>query len=160
MAPDTFAAFPGTLSTDLIGRSQEVARVSKLLSEPSTRVVTLCGRAGVGKTRLALELTSRFSAGALRRVAAVALPGISDPSLVMPAVGSALGTPLVPGSTTGEAVARQVGSDELPLVVDNFRAPPAVRTHPDSATRGLPAGTAPGNKPSTAYICTRNMSSK
>jgi predicted ATPase/DNA-binding CsgD family transcriptional regulator len=97
-----------------------LARVIGLLSDPSARVVTLCGRGGVGKTRLALELARRFAAGSRCRVAAVALAGVRDPTLVIPAIAPALGIAFVPGSSVEEAVARQLGSDEVLLVLDNL----------------------------------------
>jgi DNA-binding NarL/FixJ family response regulator len=44
--------------TLLIGREHEVAAASALLRRPEVRLVTLSGTGGVGKTRLALEVTA------------------------------------------------------------------------------------------------------
>jgi predicted ATPase len=43
-------------SARLIGRAAEVEAVTGLLADPSNRLVTISGRSGVGKTRLALEV--------------------------------------------------------------------------------------------------------
>ncbi|MGH2351117.1 MAG: hypothetical protein ACRDJN_05825 [Chloroflexota bacterium] len=58
---------PGQLPrplTSLVGRSAEVAAVTRLLQ--TARLVTLTGPAGVGKTRLALEVASRLASCELR----------------------------------------------------------------------------------------------
>jgi transcriptional regulator with XRE-family HTH domain len=52
--PAALAAPPGPL----IGRSREVAALRELLTKSETRLVTLTGPGGVGKTRLALHLAS------------------------------------------------------------------------------------------------------
>src|SRR5688572_5227978 len=45
--------------TPLVGRQDEAASVSALLIDPGVRLVTLSGPAGVGKTRLALQVATR-----------------------------------------------------------------------------------------------------
>lgn len=46
-------------TTPFIGRSQEIAEISELLSDPSCRLITLVGPGGIGKTRLAMEVAER-----------------------------------------------------------------------------------------------------
>ena len=58
---DEFQAPLGNLPiplTALIGREREVATLLDLLGRETTRLLTLTGPAGVGKTRLALELAA------------------------------------------------------------------------------------------------------
>src|SRR5215467_2871252 len=72
-----------------IGRERELARVRQLLSE--TRLLTLVGPAGVGKTRFALRLAadtrSDFPDGAWL----VDLSPLADPALMPQAVADVLG---------------------------------------------------------------------
>jgi predicted ATPase len=72
--------------TSFIGREREIAEIKRLLS--TTRLLTLTGAGGAGKTRLALQvsadLTNSFSDG----VWFVELALLIDPARVMQAVAS------------------------------------------------------------------------
>src|SRR5829696_9990108 len=46
-------------ATRLIGRDEDVDRVAGLLAGPETRLVTITGAGGIGKSRLALEVAER-----------------------------------------------------------------------------------------------------
>ena len=81
---------PGQL-TSFVGRAGELAELVAALAAPASRLVTLTGEGGSGKTRLALQ-----AAGALRTnypdgVWLVELDALADPALVPSAVASALG---------------------------------------------------------------------
>ncbi|MEI6194532.1 MAG: hypothetical protein WCS42_09390, partial [Verrucomicrobiota bacterium] len=52
------------VAVPLIGRSQELSRVSEWLKDTTTKVIVLCGSSGMGKTRLALEATRPFAPAA------------------------------------------------------------------------------------------------
>ncbi|MGP3959839.1 BTAD domain-containing putative transcriptional regulator [Nonomuraea sp. 3N208] len=75
--------------TSFVGRTEEVERLGKLLA--GSRLVTLVGPGGAGKTRLATEMAirvaGRFPGGAWL----VELAGIRDPAEVPSAVLAALG---------------------------------------------------------------------
>ena len=90
--------------TPIIGRTREVHYVRELLLRNDTRLVTLTGTGGSGKTRLALEvgreLVEKFPNG----VTFVALGGINDASLVVPSLGEALGVEASSGRSLEEAL--------------------------------------------------------
>jgi hypothetical protein len=78
----------------LIGREAEVEDLRRLLLAADTRLPTLIGTAGTGKTRLAVELARRAADEFADDVAFVDLSPLSDPTLLGPAIARALGATL------------------------------------------------------------------
>jgi predicted ATPase/DNA-binding SARP family transcriptional activator len=72
-----------------VGRQWELAEIRRLLD--SSRLVTLTGIGGAGKTRLAAEVAQRAAAAHQDGVAWVDLSSISDPSLLDRHVSAAMG---------------------------------------------------------------------
>jgi predicted ATPase len=99
----------------LIGRQAERAAIAALLSDPTTRLLTLIGTGGSGKTRLALQVAwdvaERFADG----VVFVALAPLRDSTLVLQAIGRACGL-TQPGPA---ALAEYLRDKQLLLVLDN-----------------------------------------
>src|SRR5262249_30877833 len=93
-ATDIPGALPALLDS-FVGGRQELDRLQQLLRRH--RMVTLVGSAGVGKTRLALELAGRMPGPWSGRAALVGLDAISDGELVPQAVAFALGLRGQPG---------------------------------------------------------------
>jgi predicted ATPase/DNA-binding winged helix-turn-helix (wHTH) protein len=77
--------------TPLIGRERELQTVSNLLLSPNTRLVTLTGTGGCGKTRLGLQVASELLQRFEQRVYFVALASITDPAMVPMAITESLG---------------------------------------------------------------------
>jgi predicted ATPase/DNA-binding CsgD family transcriptional regulator len=75
-----------------IGRKRESAEVRRLLARH--RLVTLIGSAGVGKTRLAVELAGRARPAFLDGVLWVDLAGVDRDEQVLPALRDAVGEPV------------------------------------------------------------------
>lgn len=75
--------------TSFLGREREIAEVTELLR--SSRLLTLTGAGGSGKTRLALEVARRVAAGYPDGVGWVELASLSDPELIPQEIASALG---------------------------------------------------------------------
>ena len=106
-----------TQLTSFIGREREIAELERLLE--STRLLTLTGSGGCGKTRLALEV----AAGLLDRypdgVWLVELSSLSDPTLVAHAMATALNIRDQSGRPILAALANQLQRKHLLLILDN-----------------------------------------
>src|SRR5436190_21241588 len=72
-----------------IGRAEELEAVTGLLA--THRLVTLTGPAGIGKTRLALQLSEDLAASYADGVCFVGLVELTDPALVAQAMATVLG---------------------------------------------------------------------
>ncbi len=105
-------------STATIGRDDELADLTRLLTGPQPRMVTVTGPGGVGKTRLALE-AGRRAAPRFETTDFVDLAAVTEPGQVAAAV--AAGVSLPRGLTrTLDSVADIIGDRAWLLVVDNF----------------------------------------
>src|SRR5919107_503552 len=104
--------------SSFIGREREVAKVERLLGG-GTRLVTLCGPGGCGKTRLALavaqDLLEGFEGGAWW----VELAPLSDPKLVGRALVSALGVREAPDRSLLEVLVEHLRPRKALVVMDN-----------------------------------------
>ncbi len=112
--------FPNNLPdqlTSFVGRAGELAQLRGALEE--TRLLTLTGAGGAGKTRLALQLAAdvfeRFPDGAWW----VELAPLADPRLVDEALAAALGVRPLPGLTALEASCAHLSAATALIVVDN-----------------------------------------
>jgi predicted ATPase len=107
-------------TTSLVGREQAMVEVAALVGRPGVRLVTLTGPGGVGKTRLAVavgeRLRDRFGAG----TAFVPLAAVTDPGLVLAAVGRAVGADLAGTGPPADALAEQIGDGAWLLILDNL----------------------------------------
>ena len=103
--------------TSFVGRERVLEEVDKVLQ--STRLLTLFGAGGIGKTRLSLQVSEvvldRFPDG----VWFVELAPLSDAQRVAQAVASALGVKEEPGRQVIEAVLSYVKDRCLLVVLDN-----------------------------------------
>src|SRR5256886_4673083 len=117
-APEAPAGAPPPAQlTSFIGRERETAAVQELLQ--STRLLTLTGAGGSGKTRLALEVASRVGAQYADGVAWVELAPLSNPELVPHHVADALGVRRDGIRSAGDALLEALHEWDALLVLDN-----------------------------------------
>jgi predicted ATPase/transcriptional regulator with XRE-family HTH domain len=113
--------------TPLLGREQEQAALTHLLEEATGRLVTLTGPAGVGKTRLALQVAADLQAQGhfADGVAFVALAPLREPALVAGSVAQVLGVKETGSRPLVECLAEYLRDRHLLLLLDNFEHLPA-----------------------------------
>lgn len=100
-----------------IGREKEIAAVRKCLT--SSRLVTLTGAGGCGKTRLALQVAGTLLDEYRGGVRLVELAPLGDPSLVVRAVAKALSIEAMPGRDILETIVEWLAPRRMLLVLDN-----------------------------------------
>jgi len=104
--------------TSFIGRADEVAQVTRLLR--GTRLLTLTGPGGTGKTRLAVEAARQLESELRDGAAFVPLAPIRDPMLVGSTIRQSLGLTEQPGTPGIETVIDQMRTSRALLVLDNL----------------------------------------
>jgi predicted ATPase/class 3 adenylate cyclase len=132
-APGGLPATP----TPLVGRDAELAALTTLLSHGATRLVTLTGPGGTGKTRLSLAVAERVAQDHLDGVHFVALAAASREPVAWTTIAEALGR----SGDTVEGLLEHLGDRSLLLVLDNLEQLPrsgaTVVTRLLAATRNL-----------------------
>ncbi len=106
--------------TRFFGRTEEVQNISDLLQATNTRLLTLTGPGGSGKTRLAIEAAGLFAETFQGSIWFVSLADISDPSLILGAILDALGIARSATSDPREQVVAALSKQPSLLLVDNF----------------------------------------
>jgi predicted ATPase len=103
--------------TSFVGRGSQITAVKELLSR--SRLVTLTGAGGIGKTRVALEVASQVMPEYEDGVWLVELAGLTDPELVPHAVLAALGFMGQPGRAPSESLINLLAARQLLCALDN-----------------------------------------
>jgi predicted ATPase/class 3 adenylate cyclase/Tfp pilus assembly protein PilF len=103
--------------TTFIGREGEIPKVKELLLR--TRLLTLSGSGGLGKTRLAIQVAAELADQFLDGVWLVELAPLTDPSLVTQAVASLFSLREQPGSPLLTTLIEYLQSRHILLVLDN-----------------------------------------
>jgi predicted ATPase/class 3 adenylate cyclase len=103
--------------TSFVGRAHEIAEGVKLFQQ--TRVLTLTGPGGTGKTRLSLQIAAQVADGFPGGVTFVPLAPIVDPELVAPAIVEALHVETGQGPPR-ERLLQHFRDRRALLVMDNF----------------------------------------
>lgn len=106
-----------TRLTSFIGRTEEIAEVAKLLD--TSRLVTLTGPGGIGKTRLATEVAERTLFNYPDGVWWVDLAAVTNPDMVVAGLANAFGVTAQAETPLLESLIHSLGHREVLLVVDN-----------------------------------------
>ena len=107
-------------ATETVGREAEIEALERrLLSSPES-LVALVGPSGIGKTRLALEVARRLEGSFVNGVFFVELAALTDPALVLPTLGRALGVREHPERSWLASLEEAVSAWHALIVLDNF----------------------------------------
>jgi predicted ATPase/DNA-binding CsgD family transcriptional regulator len=103
--------------TSFVGRRQELREVKRLLT--TTRLLTLTGSGGAGKTKLALRASAEMSRGFPDGACLILLDSVRDPLLVTQAVFGALGVHDLSSGLSLSTLTDYLVGQRLLLVLDN-----------------------------------------
>jgi predicted ATPase/DNA-binding CsgD family transcriptional regulator len=103
--------------SSFIGRQAELAEVRGLMA--GSRLVTLTGAGGAGKTRLAVQVMAGLADGAGDGVWFADLAALGEPDMVAVTVADALGVRQEPGLPVLEGLMEAVAGRPLVVVLDN-----------------------------------------
>ncbi len=106
--------------TPLVGREAELARLGQLLEHPATRLITLTGQGGVGKTRLAIEAAAHYGDAFDAGATFVSLAPVDTAEQIVGAILRALGQAHSGPGEPRTQLAAFLRPRELLLVLDNF----------------------------------------
>ena len=122
LSPDSWAP-PRTVPappTAIIGREREERLIAELLAGEESRLLTLTGPGGVGKTRLALAAASTAAPFFVHEVLFVPLDTVHDPEQVAAGIAQRLGIQPAPGQSWRETLLEVLQYRSQLLVLDNF----------------------------------------
>jgi non-specific serine/threonine protein kinase len=102
--------------TDFVGRHEELARIGELLAD--SRLVTIAGPGGVGKTRIARSAASQAAGRYPDGPWIVELSGLRDPALLPNTVASVLGLPEQDPRSALQSVLAYLKDRRLLLILD------------------------------------------
>jgi predicted ATPase/transcriptional regulator with XRE-family HTH domain/Flp pilus assembly protein TadD len=106
--------------TPLFGRNDDITKVAQLARLRQSRLITLTGSGGVGKTRLALAVCEELVEDYPDGVFAISLAALADADDVIGTIGRALKLVGVERAEGISLLTQHVGGRRLLLVLDNF----------------------------------------
>lgn len=128
--------------TSFIGREAEVREIAAHLTTGQTRLLTLTGPGGIGKTRLALHSAAELLAQYPNGVWFIPLADLVSPDFVLTEIATALAIPLRTEQAESDDVMEQLvaylAEKELLLVLDNFEHLMEAVMHVNTLLRSCP----------------------
>jgi predicted ATPase/class 3 adenylate cyclase len=107
-----------TQLTSFVGREAELQEASELLA--TTRLLTLTGPGGTGKTRLSLQLAANVAHEYADGTWFVALEPVRDPGVVASRIATTFGLAETPSKTPRDQLVEWLAGRHVLLVLDNF----------------------------------------
>ncbi|MBX3244194.1 MAG: protein kinase [Acidobacteria bacterium] len=104
----------------MVGRDNEIRMIASLLRDTKTRLVTLTGIGGTGKTRLAEAAATELLPDMADGVFLIELGNVTKSDLIVPAIADTLGIEDRGGSSVSDLVFEYLREKRLLLVLDNF----------------------------------------
>jgi predicted ATPase/DNA-binding CsgD family transcriptional regulator len=117
--PPGFSGIPRP-RTVFVGREDDLAAVTSLLEDAETRIATLTGPGGVGKTRLAIAAADKVAVGFPGNVIFVDLTTATSPDHVADFVAAAAQARTSGKRPSIDFLARALGDKRTLLILDNF----------------------------------------
>ncbi len=108
------------MATPLIGREYEIGYIRRQILTHATRLITLVGPPGIGKTRLAVETARSLSDAFAAGICYVPLEALSDPATVLEALAQALGIREQPAHTLLAAITTRLHTQRVLLLLDTM----------------------------------------
>jgi predicted ATPase/DNA-binding SARP family transcriptional activator len=104
-------------TTSFVGRERDMEAIPRLLK--TTRLLTITGAGGCGKSRLALEVAHQLRCQTPDGAWSVELASLADPTLIPQAVRAVLGAQERPGEALTDTLVRLLRTKRLLLLLDN-----------------------------------------
>ncbi|MDQ2951467.1 MAG: adenylate/guanylate cyclase domain-containing protein, partial [Chloroflexota bacterium] len=106
--------------SSFVGRERELSELGALLSRDETRLITLTGPGGTGKTRLAIAAAATVVGRFKNGVFLVELASISDPERVFTTIAQTLGARSAANESPLQTLRRHLDGKSTLLALDNF----------------------------------------
>lgn len=106
--------------TPLVGRDHEIEAVAELLQSPATRLLTLVGPGGSGKSRLALAIAYAERDQRHRTISYLALAGIATPGGFISALANSLDLVQNDSNVAESMVVDRLRDEEMLIILDNL----------------------------------------
>lgn len=115
-----------TGATPFVGRAAECAELAEMLADPDSRLITLVGTGGTGKTRLAMQVAAAHVGLYPDGVYWVALATIHTADLIIPTLAQALGFVLYGKEPPEKQFLAYLREKRMLLVLDNVEHLPEI----------------------------------
>src|SRR6478752_6311799 len=107
-------------SSEIIGRKHDLAALTRIVTDPGVRLITICGAGGIGKTRLTQELICTVEDDFADGVVFVDLVPLSDAQLIAEKIASTMQLSVPEAVGTHDAILDHFEDKNLLLVLDNM----------------------------------------